>query len=478
MFPRLIPHSLQARLLLTFLVVNLLSVGAFVGWSVQRVASDTVEAAEHDLEIQSHIIADALRQPYELEFIQKAAPVGTLETLVKSYALKNGVELSIVDSNLREVVNSNPAEPPGHLENHPEIIAAQAGTEQHDIRWNENHTQMQLYVATAMMGAQDNTEGYVQVTVPMGPIYADAQQAQFTLVGAGALVLIVTALASLVLARQIAGPVRNLTTTSEAIAQGHLEQRVRPAGPDEIQRLGRAFNLMAARVSDMLARQEEFVSNAAHELRSPLTSIRLRLEILLGRGNGDPEITKRYLIQMDHELGRLQRMVEHLLTLSALDEHRMPPRAQIDLSPLLYELVDEMAPLVREAGVELRVEVPDHLPLLNVNADQMRIVVRNLLDNAIKFTPREGRITLTAQGKNGSVYVRVADTGTGITAEALEHIFDRFYRGNGPRSGRQGSGLGLALVHSIAEANGGQVQVTSEPGTGSVFTFELPTFQN
>jgi signal transduction histidine kinase len=471
---RLIPRSLQGSLLLTFLALNILSVGAFIAWSAQRVETDTVEQAEHDLEIQSHIISDALREAYDLQQQGLTDPAGSLESQVAAYAKKNGVHVTVIDANLHEVVNSSPNGSTGHLEDHPEIIAARGGTEQHDIRLTENHTELRLYVATALKGGQNVPEGYVQLSVPMAPIYADVEQAKLTLLGAGAVVVLITALASLLLARQIASPVRKLTATSEAIAHGHLEGRVTPAGPDEIQRLGRAFNLMAAQVSDMLTREQEFVANAAHELRSPLTSIRLRLEMLQVPGRADAEITKHYLSQMDRELARLQRLVEHLLTLSVLDQNQRAPTTMVDLSPLLYELVDEMSPLVREAGVELRIDVPDHLPKLNANADQMRIAVRNLLDNAIKFTPASGRVSLAAVGENGTVKIQVTDTGVGITPEALPHIFDRFFRADRSRSGRRGSGLGLALVRSIAEANGGEIKVASVIGGGSTFTLEFP----
>jgi signal transduction histidine kinase len=471
---RLLPHSLQGRLLLTFLSLNLLSIGGFIAWSAQRVETDTVEQAEHDLEIQSHLISDALREAYELQLRGIIDPAGSLESQVISYAARSGVQVAVINANLQDVVNSSPDEPSGHLEDHPEILAARSGTEQHDIRWNEKNTAMRLYVATAINDAQDKPEGYVQLSTPMAPIYADVRQAQISLLGVGVVVLLITALASLLLARQIAMPVRSLTATTEGIAQGHLEQRVTPQGPDEIQRLGRAFNLMAARVSDMLMRQEEFVANAAHELRSPLTSIRLRLEILQEQAHGDSEMTKRNLSRMDEELARLQRLVDNLLTLSALDQNEPAPRTTIDLAPLLYELVDEMSPLVKEAGVGLQINVPDHLPEMSANAEHIRIAVRNLLDNAVKYTPPHGQVSLTADSANGTIEIRVADTGVGIEDKAIPHIFDRFYRGDKTRSGRRGSGLGLALAKSIAEANGGVIKVASKAGAGSTFTLLLP----
>ena len=202
---RLIPRSLQGLLLLTFLALNLLSVGAFIAWSAQRVETDTIEQAEHDLEIQSHIITDALREADELQQRGITDPAGSLESQVKSYSAKNAIQVAVIDANLHDVLNSSPDEPAGHLEDHPEIVAARGGTEQHDIRWNEKRTEMRLYVATAIIDAQDKAEGYVQLSVPLAPIYADVQQTRVTLLGAGALVLLVTALASLLLAARSRG---------------------------------------------------------------------------------------------------------------------------------------------------------------------------------------------------------------------------------------------------------------------------------
>ncbi len=472
---RLIPHSLQGRLLLTFLALNLLSMGGFIAWSAQGIETDTVEQAEHDLEIQSHLIADGLREAYEFQQRGLDGPAGSLASQVRAYAQKNRVHVTIIDTNFKEIASSDLQEPPGHVENHPEVLAAQSGVEQHDIRWNEQHSAVELYVATAIKNTQNQTEGYVQLSVPMAPIYADVRQSQLTLLGVGGLVLVVTALASLVLARQIARPIRNLTSITEEIAQGHLERRVTPAGPDEIQRLGHAFNQMTERVSSMLTRQKEFVANAAHELRSPLTSLRLRMEILTGQARGDPELTGRYLKQMDRELEYLQQLVEQLLALSALDENERLPRMPLDLAPLLYQVCEELSPLSQRAQIRFDIQVPPHLPPCNVNAGQVRIILRNLLDNAIKYTPAGGRVILRAEPEGSTICISVADTGPGIPAEALPHIFDRFYRVDKSRSTRpRGSGLGLALVRAMVEANEGQIQVTSAPQTGSAFTVKFP----
>ncbi|MDO8530825.1 MAG: ATP-binding protein [Dehalococcoidia bacterium] len=171
----------------------------------------------------------------------------------------------------------------------------------------------------------------------------------------------------------------------------------------------------------------------------------------------------------------LQRLVEHLLALTRLDRGGDLPKATVDLAPLLYDMADEIGALANAAGLALHVEVPPHLPPVRVNVDAMRSVVRNLLDNAIQYTPTGGNVTLRARERDGGAEVSVLDTGQGIPPESLPRIWERFYRVDTARSRRQGgAGLGLALVRAIVEAHGGRVGVESELGKGSAFTLWLP----
>ncbi|MGE5139914.1 MAG: HAMP domain-containing protein, partial [Rudaea sp.] len=306
---RLIPRSLQGRLLLTFLALNLVSVSGLIAWTAQRVESDTVEQTEHEMEIQAHILNDALREPVQNQ-LQGVTTGRSIADLVQSYAQSIGNRVTVFDATMKVSASSDRRVPAGYDEaSRPELIAASKNDEQHDIRTDEWGLAPWLYVAVPISGAQNEPIGYVQLARPMGPVYADIRATWMGLAGAAGLLLLLTALASTILARQIAFPVQSLTATTEAIARGHLEERVTPGGPDEIRRLGDAFNQMAARVQDTLARQKEFVANAAHELRSPLTAIRLRLELVQNQSADYPGMTRRYLSEMDRELQSLQQLI-------------------------------------------------------------------------------------------------------------------------------------------------------------------------
>lgn len=469
--------------MLTYVLLVLLSVGGLIVWTGVQLQAATFEQEEHNLEIQAQLIANALRGA--LSENEGETDGASLQTLVEAYAdqshrdeFDQAPRVTVVDNRLHVLASSDPRVTEGTEHNHTEFIAARAGYEQHDIRRDEFAKEERVFVAAALRGEHDVT-AFVQLSMSTEPIYAVIRQMWLGLVGIGGIVLALTAVVSLGLARGIARPLENLTRTSEAIAKGHLEQRVTPEGPDELERLGRAFNQMTERLRDLITREKEFAGNTAHELRSPLTSLRLRLDLLQNAARTNPSMTQQYLAQMEREVTHLQRVVEQLLTLASLEDGTHAPRINFDPAPLLYDLADEMSPFVHDAQVNLQVNVPEHLPPIHANAEQVRMALRNVLENAFKYTPARGEVTLHANALKDFVKVAVRDTGVGIPPEALPHIFDRFYRVDTARRNHvRGSGLGLALTRSIVESNEGHISVTSEQGQGSTFTILLPRQRN
>ena len=471
---RWLPRRLQGWLLLTHVTLVVLSLGGLGAWTGLRLRTATLTAAEDQLRLQADLVADALREPLLAASRGQVPDDPSLASLTAEYARSTGTRVTVLDPQLRALVSSDGRVPPAGVEREPELLAAREGRDRPAVRRDGWRGDRRLFVAVPV-ASQGRAVGYVQCSVPMAPIDAEIARHWLGLLAVGAGILGAAVLVSVALARQIAGPVQRLTDSTEEIAAGRTERRVTPAGPEEIRRLGQAFNRMAGRVQELLGRQQAFVANAAHELRSPLTGLRLRLELLQAGGRGDDELARRYLGQMAREVAHLQRLVDALLALSALDEGQAGGRAALDPAPLLYDLAEELSPRAREAGLDLRVDVPPHLPTLLADAEQLRMLVRNLLDNAVKYTPAGGAIALSAAADDGAVAIAVADTGVGIPPEALPRLYDRFYRVDKARSRRQGgAGLGLALVRAIAQAHGGCVETRSRPGGGSTFVVRLP----
>ncbi|MDA8145245.1 MAG: ATP-binding protein [Thermaerobacter sp.] len=223
--------------------------------------------------------------------------------------------------------------------------------------------------------------------------------------------------------------------------------------------------------------RRDFVANVSHELRTPLTILKSYLETLLGGAvQQDRRLTRRFLLVLQRETDRMVRMVNDLLQLSRLDYQQGPgERRSVDLAALLREVTGGMALGLERRGLALRLGLPSTLPGVSGDPEQLKQVLNNLLENAVKFTPRGGRVTVEVVVQEQAVYVKVCDTGMGIPPEDLPRIFERFYRVEKGRSRQHGgTGLGLSIVRQIVESHGGAVWAESQVGQGTCVTFSLP----
>jgi heavy metal sensor kinase len=278
------------------------------------------------------------------------------------------------------------------------------------------------------------------------------------------------------LVRRALRPVDRLCQKAAEITQHNLSERlpVMRTG-DELERLSLSLNLMISRLQDAINSSKQFVADASHELRTPLAVLRGELEGLAQDAQLKLQ-TRETLGSLLEEVDRLAEIVEGLLALSRLDTGEAKSGwVRFDLAELTATTADQMGLLAEDKHITVTCEFPK-LPVL-IQGDRARLkqVVVNLLDNAIKYTPDGGRITLKITQENGYAVLDVADDGIGIPAEALPHVFKRFFRVDGSRSREQGgAGLGLSIVKSICDAHGARVEVSSTPGHGSHFRVHQP----
>jgi signal transduction histidine kinase len=280
------------------------------------------------------------------------------------------------------------------------------------------------------------------------------------------------------LSRWVADPLQQVVTAARKYPQGsEVMTPVAPQGPHEVQDLTRAFNSMIGRVQSSQQSQRDFVANVSHELKTPLTSIQGFAQAILDDTANTPETRKQAAQIIYDESARMHRMVLDLLDLARLDagtaDLKMSP---VDVGALLRGIVEKFTPQATKAGVDLIVNVSADLPSLNADGDRLAQVFTNLVDNALKFTPVHGRVTLSAQKAGVEMEFSVADTGLGVASEALPRLFDRFYQEDSSRAGgeKHGAGLGLAIVKEIVQAHGGKIGVRSQVGHGTTFTIHLP----
>jgi len=227
---------------------------------------------------------------------------------------------------------------------------------------------------------------------------------------------------------------------------------------------------MLDRLQRLFQGQQRFITDISHELRTPLAAIRGNLEVLQRGAQADPALLQESLQDIEREVARLSRMVADLLALARADAGVHLERRPVELGPLLLEVYREARHLAR--GAEVRLGGEDEVQVEG-DPDRLKQLLLNLVDNALKYTPPGGTVTLSLYREGSWVCLCVADTGPGIAAGDLPHLFERFYRGKGAGR-RSGMGLGLSIARWIAQEHGGQITVESREGQGSTFTLWLP----
>ena len=318
------------------------------------------------------------------------------------------------------------------------------------------------------------TGRYLEVAAPLGPIDASVDRLGWLLVGFGAFGSAAAFAAAWLLAGRALRPIRSLTTTAGDIARSrNFSQRV-PLAPveDELRRLGLTFNEMLQSLEIAYQGQQRFVADASHELRAPLTAIQANLELLEQHPDMSSADRGEAVNEASREATRLGRLVAELLALARADAGIAVRPRPVDLDRLALEAVQEARHL--RDGPRIEIEKLESARLSG-DPDRLKELLLILLDNAVKYTPKQGLITFRLERNGACARVAVHDTGIGIRAEDLPHVFERFYRADPARSTDPGgSGLGLAIARWIAERHGGSIAIVSEPGKGTEATVSLP----
>jgi histidine kinase len=289
--------------------------------------------------------------------------------------------------------------------------------------------------------------------------------------------LLIAGAASLFLSRLITKPVQTLTVASQRIAQGEYHQRIpdKDIPRDELGLLARSFNTMAERLEETEVLRRQLIGDISHELRTPLTAIKGSMEGLI---DGVLEANEATYSQIYRDADRLQRLVEDLQELSRVEAGQFSlDRKPLSVAYLLSGAVESLKTRFDKKGVALTITCDDGLPSIQADRDRLLQVLQNLLDNALRFTPKDGRVTVTARKSGQSIQISVEDNGAGIESKHLPFIFERFYRADQSRSrvGGVGSGIGLTISKTLVEAHGGSIWAESGgKEEGTCITFSLP----
>jgi len=338
-----------------------------------------------------------------------------------------------------------------------------------------------INVKEPIIGPGGGILGYVQLSERPNYSAQTLDSIKRALIWAGLAAVAVASAIGLGISRNLTAPLAELAAAARHMGKGDLSARAEVKRTDEIGELARQFNSMAERLEESfiaLAADRDalqrFAADAAHELRTPITALKTFNELLMAKGQNDPEVRHEFLEQTRTQIERLDWLTRNLLDLSKLDTGMLDLNFdEQDLRRLVQHVTASFRPQAQNQGTSLHEEMPPDPAYVALDHARMEQVLTNLVSNALKFTPREGSVTVGLRPGPEQVEVWVQDTGPGIPLEELPHIFERFYRG-GQGQTRGGSGLGLAIVKGIVEAHGGEVRVESQPGHGACFTIALP----
>jgi signal transduction histidine kinase len=289
----------------------------------------------------------------------------------------------------------------------------------------------------------------------------------------GLVAIAIALLLTFILSRRILAPVKALTHAARQLGKGDFSQRVNFKGKGEVGELAQSFNAMADNLEHAEQLRRNMVADVAHELRTPLSNLNGYMEAI-SDGIVSPDAnTIRFL---NEEASSLSRLVDDLQELSLADAGKLKLiYQQEDVSNLIREAVTALQTKAEAKGLMISADLPAGLPRVSIDSHRIKQVLHNLLENAIAHTGQGGSITVTARQQPNEVNISVADTGEGISAEDIPHIFERFYRVDKSRArATGGSGLGLTITKRLVEAHNGRIEVKSELGQGTTFTFTLP----
>jgi len=436
---------------------------------LRRVESERLLA-----ELQSHafLLAGAAEDVLSGE---DSGNVADLRSTIQVYAARDGAYVVVVDVAGLLIESSDPNDQIGTQFSNakrPEFAVALAGEPNSGDRSSIDAGGKIVYVAVPVRSGPD-VVGAVRITFPADVIDERANEKVRGLFLVGVISMLAAALAAIVIANTIASPLRRLQRSTEQLAAGDFTQRaIDNEGPPEVRSLARSFNTMTERIATLVGTQRAFVGDASHQLRTPLTALRLQLERAVALIDADPAGARARLEAASDEIERLQRLVEGLLMIARSDGST-PTLQRVDVSALVRERAEVWEPFAEERGIRLAVDCVAGLTATTV-PNALEQIIDNYVDNALTVSSPGDTITLSATPLPHSVSVRVMDEGPGMAPEHLARAFDRFWRA--PHAAHGGSGIGLAVAHHLAHLSGGSVKLDNRSDrNGLIASVELPT---
>ena len=450
-----------AYILLTAVVLLFLNI-----YTSTKMRTMIFGAQQQSLEDKAQLVTTALLQLDDLSASKTEQAINSLDDLrTTRTVVTDAFGMAVYDS--METGNAE-----GKLLLFPEIVNALYGNDTFYCVYSDGAIESRIAVPLVKNGVTTGIVYLMQYDTAQGALISALQTNVLRITAAlEAGVILISIVFSTLFSRRL----RHILHSIRSMRDGDYTHKIQLHGHDEVDLLGQEFNNLAERLEESERRRRQFVSDASHELKTPLASIKLLSDSIL-QNEMDVSTQREFISDIGREADRLGRLSQKLLTLTKLDSSIEDEREIIDAAPTVQKVVRMLQPLADLRGISLSLSVADGCTVMTVEDDLYQIVF-NLVENAIKYNHDNGSVKIDLQRSGDDVMLTVADTGVGISEDAMQHIFERFYRVDKARSrAAGGAGLGLSIVYDMVKRNYGTVSVKAGSDGGTVFSVLFPLF--
>ncbi|WP_029487954.1 sensor histidine kinase [Candidatus Epulonipiscium viviparus] len=338
---------------------------------------------------------------------------------------------------------------------------------------------MSTAVAIRDLENTNNILGVVLLSVNIDDVYLLLEEVSTQIYVLSLFTSVLTGLLSFFVSAFFTRPIKELMSSVEEVTNGRMDEKIIIKGRSEMAELAKAFNLMTAKLQRVDETRQDFVSNVSHELKTPLASIKVLSDSLINDKNTPIEMYQEFFLDINHEVDRLNTIINDLLSLVKLDSNKLHLNLEeTNLNQLTNAILKRLAPLATQKAISLVYESERDIKI-EVDPLKLTLAISNLIENGIKYTPEHGEVSVIIKEDSNNAYIIVQDTGIGIANDELPKIFERFYRTDKTRNRETGgTGLGLSITYRTVIMHKGSINVTSEEGKGSKFIVQLPLMQS
>lgn len=456
-------------LYLTIMIISLAVTGLYLYNYIEKSYLDNLKI---DNSVQANMVSN---------FVSRF--VGTpssylIEPTIVEYAKQINARILFTNIDGRVIVDSAPSKEfeGKSIKMYPDIKEALSGKSSTSIH-NISGVGWAMYTAVPVI-SKNNVVGAILISSSIDNVIDLLNSIKYRMIYTFSGIGVLVGFLSLLVASFITNPLKRLTEAANILSQGKLDYKVDVKSKDEIGKLANAFNKMSYSLMKIDEERKRFVSDASHELKTPLASVKALIESLINSRSQDIAFYKEILHDVNGEIDRMTRLVNDLLELARLDKIKSPRIKRVEVSEVISDVIDSLAPLAESKNVNLTFNGKEKV-FAEVDPDRFYRMAYNIVENGIKYTHEGGNVLVGLDEDEDNIYLAISDNGIGISEEVLPKIFDRFARGDTARSKKNGGfGLGLAIAKEIIDMHEGKVTVESKVGEGTTFKIVLPKRKN